>query len=233
MISPMQTALEPGDHSSINEYTTHFFNNFLKLYNANTEHYPGEKLRVCINTIDQLQKQSSETKVTPTVIAPTAAVAAIPPTPPTAALVTPPTPPINDEDNAYIVDQLNKLKTYMTDYKKDQSIEHDEEIQNAIQIYTILDNTYGPNNPAPKEFSSLLNEISSKYQSLTTEPEKNIWSDTRKEILVGTSGGKPSNKRNSKQKQKKQSKRISYIKKHKTRKTRKNRKTKKSRKSRK
>ena len=120
----------------------------------------------------------------------------------------------------------------MTDYINDPLIEPDEEIQQAIKIYTILDNNYGPNKPAPKLFALLLKDISSKYQSLTYqsqpyEPENNILSDTRQAVLVG---GKPSNKRNSKQKQKKQSKRISYIKKHKTRKTRKIRKTKKSRK---
>ena len=114
----------------------------------------------------------------------------------------------------------------MDAYKKDQSIEPDKEIQEAIQLYTILDKEYGPDNPAPKELSSILKDISNKYESLKPEPEPDnfILQADNRQLVPAYAGGKSKSR---KQKQKKQSKRISHRNKNKTG-TPKNRKNKKT-----
>ena len=239
MISPMQTALESSDHSNINEYTIHFFNNLLKLYNANPEHYPGEKLRMCINTIDQLQKQYSETNKaqssTPTTV------------------FTSTTPELSQEDKEHLQvvlkTTLAKLKetnknldevTKLEDYAAIKVFEPDFTIGGVIMLIDYIEK-----NPlVMKEYDTeLINSIKTlNAENLNKIQTKNedkyykkgtVFNPT---LVKATAGGKPK-KVGTKKKRDKQSKRISHGKKNKagTPKNRKNKKngTRKNKKSKK
>ena len=238
-IAPMQTALESGDHSSINEYTIHFFNNLLKLYNANPEHYPGEKLRMCINTIDQLQKQSSETNKAQSATSTT--------------IFTPPTQQLSQKEKESLHDVLKKTLAKLTETNKilDNDVSGIDVQDYAAIIVTGPDFTIGGvieliklienHQSVMKEYDTELinsiktlneenlNKIKENLNKIQKKLENTYYTETvfrsPQRIRVAV-GGNPQ-KIGTKKKRDKQSKRISHGKKNKAG-TPKNRKTKKN-----
>ena len=234
MISPMQTALESSDHSNINEYTIHFFNNLLKLYNANPEHYPGEKLRVCINTIDQLQKQSSETNKAQSATSTT--------------VFTPITQQLSQKQKEGPRDVLINTLTKLTKIKNDLDngvnltdiyeyanikVSESEPVFTIGGVITYIDSIEKKQIIMEEDDMKLINSIKELNKENMDKIQKKLEDNYYEKGTVfntqpvtATAGGKPK-KVGTKKKRDKQSKRISHGKKNKTE-TSKNRKTKKT-----